>query len=51
MWLRSSDIIAPEMAREVSGRTERTPGESLESSRLAARFVKLACLGLVADAA
>jgi hypothetical protein len=51
MRLRSSDIITPETAREVSGRAKRrTPGASPESWRLAAR-AKLARLCSVADAA
>ena len=51
MRLRSSGIIAGENAREVSGRAKRrTPGASLESSRLAAR-AKLARLCSVPDAA
>ena len=52
MWLRSSGIIAPETAREVSGCAQaHAAGASPESSRLAARLVKLARLGFVADAA
>ena len=51
MWLRSSDIIIPETAREVSGRAEgRTPGARLESSRLAARYPKFARLSIAAGA-
>jgi hypothetical protein len=50
MWLRGSDIITAETAREVSGRAQGWYRASPESSRLAARFVKLARLGFVADA-
>ena len=52
MWLLSSDILTPETAREVSGCAQaHAAGARSESSRLAARFVKLARLGFVADAA
>ncbi len=53
MWLRSSDIIElPNIAREVSGCAQaHAAGASPESSRLAARLVKLARPGFVADAA
>jgi hypothetical protein len=52
MRLRSSGIIAGKNARKVSGRAKRrTPGGSLESSRLASALPKLARLGSVADAA
>ncbi len=51
MWLRSSDIMAREQPAKSPGARRRTRGESPESSRLAARFVKLARPGFVADAA
>jgi hypothetical protein len=48
MRLRSSGIIAGENAREVSGRAERrTPGGSLESSRLAARCLNSRAFALL----
>jgi hypothetical protein len=44
--------MTPEIAREVSGCAQvHAAGARLESSRLAVRFVKLARLGFVADAA
>ena len=46
--LRSSGIIAGKNAREVSGRAERrTPGGSLESSRLAARCLNSRAFALL----
>lgn len=47
MRLRGSGIVAPK-AREVSGRAERrTPGGSLESSRLAARCLNSRAFALL----
>lgn len=44
----SSGIIAPKKAREVSGRAKRrTPGGSLESSRLAARCLNSRAFALL----
>jgi hypothetical protein len=52
MRLDNRGIVASEESpRSLRGARRRTHGASPESSRLAARFVKLARLGFVADAA